>query len=169
MKRISIVRAAPVVAAIAALALGCASTPDDQGSTAAGGGEFEEVLEDDTVILGAEREKVPELETVYFDFDMALVRNDQKPTIQTNATQIQNHSEWRRVTLQGYCDERGSEEYNLALGERRANSVQRYLETLGIPASRLDTVSFGEADPAVPGHDEAAWRWNRRVQFHVTR
>ena len=78
-------------------------------------------------------------------------------------------SDWRRVTLQGYCDERGSEEYNLALGERRASSVKRYLETLGIPAGRLDTVSFGEADPAVPGHDEAAWRWNRRVQFHVSR
>ncbi len=106
---------------------------------------------------------------MYFDFDMALVRDDQKPTIQSNASEIQNRNDWRRVTLQGYCDERGSEEYNLALGERRANSVKRYLETLGVPASRLDTVSFGEADPAVPGHDESAWRWNRRVQFHVTR
>jgi peptidoglycan-associated lipoprotein len=168
MKRSSIVRVVPAVAAFAALALGCASTPDDAGSTA-GGGEFEEVLEDDSSILGSEREKVPELATVYFDFDMALVRNDQKPTIQGNATQIQGRSDWRRVTLQGYCDERGSEEYNLALGERRASSVKRYLETLGIPASRLDTVSFGEADPAVPGHDESAWRWNRRVQFHVSR
>ena len=71
--------------------------------------------------------------------------------------------------LQGYTDERGTEEYNLALGERRANSVKRYLESLGVPGSRIDTVSFGEADPAVPGHDESAWRWNRRVQFHVTR
>ena len=168
MKRSSIVRAAPAVAVFAALTLGCASTPDDAGSTA-GGDQFEEVLEEDTVIVGSEREKAPELENVYFDFDMALVRGDQKPTIQGNATQIQARSDWRRVTLQGYTDERGSEEYNLALGERRANSVKRYLETLGIPAARLDTVSFGEADPAVPGHDETAWRWNRRVQFHVSR
>ena len=114
-------------------------------------------------------EKVAELENIYFDFDMALVRADQKPTLQANATQIQQHAEWRRVTLQGYTDERGTEEYNLALGERRANSVKRYLESLGVPGSRIDTVSFGEADPAVPGHDESAWRWNRRVQFHVTR
>jgi peptidoglycan-associated lipoprotein len=168
MKRRTIVRAAPAVAAAAALAFACASTPDDAGSTA-GGTEFEETLDEGTVIVSSEREKVAELENVYFDFDMALVRGDQKPTLQGNATQIQNHMEWRRVTLQGYTDERGTEEYNLALGERRANSVKRYLETLGVPTGRLDTVSFGEADPAVPGHDESAWRWNRRVQFHVTR
>ncbi|MEN8183382.1 MAG: OmpA family protein [Myxococcota bacterium] len=167
MMRSSIVRVAPALAVFVALALGCASTPDDAGSTETK--QFGESFEEETVIIGSEREQVPELETVYFDFDMALVRNDQKPKLQTNGTQIQGHGEWRRVTLQGYTDERGSEEYNLALGERRANSVKRYLETLGVPGSRLDTVSFGEADPAVPGHDEAAWRWNRRVQFHVTR
>ena len=168
MKRSSILRAAAAAAVSAALAFGCASTPDDEGSTP-GSGEFGETLDQGSMIVSSEREKVRELENVYFDFDMALVRDDQKPTLQANAAQIQNHPEWKRVTLQGYTDERGTEEYNLALGERRANSVKRYLESLGVPGSRIDTVSFGEADPAVPGHDESAWRWNRRVQFHVTR
>ena len=168
MKRSSILRAVAAAALPAALAFGCASTPDDAGSTTAPG-EFGETLDESSVIVSSEREKVAELENIYFDFDMALVRADQKPTLQANATQIQQHAEWRRVTLQGYTDERGTEEYNLALGERRANSVKRYLESLGVPGSRIDPVSFGEADPAVPGHDESAWRWNRRVQFHVTR
>ena len=73
------------------------------------------------------------------------------------------------LTLQGNCDERGSEEYNLALGERRAASVKKYLVDLGVPSSRLKTVSFGESKPAVPGHDESAWKWNRRVDFGVNR
>ena len=71
----------------------------------------------------------------------------------------------RDITIQGNTDERGSEEYNLALGERRATAVTRYLVDLGVPGSRLRTVSFGEAKPAVPGHDESAWRYNRRSDF----
>ncbi len=74
-----------------------------------------------------------------------------------------------KLTLEGNTDERGSQEYNLALGERRANAVKRYLVDLGVPASRFRTVSFGEDRPAVPGHDDSAWRWNRRVDFAVSR
>ena len=73
------------------------------------------------------------------------------------------------ITIEGHCDERGSEEYNLALGERRASGVKRYLVDLGVPASRLRTVSFGEAKPAVVGHDESAWRYNRRAEFKSSR
>ena len=69
------------------------------------------------------------------------------------------------MTIEGHCDERGSEEYNLALGERRANAVKRYMVDLGVPSSQLRTVSFGEAKPAVVGHDESAWRYNRRTEF----
>ena len=70
-----------------------------------------------------------------------------------------------RITISGNTDERGSEEYNLALGERRATAVRRYLTDLGVASSRLRTVSFGEAKPAVPGHDESAYRYNRRSEF----
>jgi peptidoglycan-associated lipoprotein len=114
-------------------------------------------------------EKVAELETIYFDFDRSFIRDDQKPTLRSNAGAIRNHGEWRTVVIEGHCDERGSEEYNLALGERRANAAKQYLVDSGVPAARLDTVSFGEAKPAVQGHDESAWRWNRRTEFRVLR
>lgn len=112
---------------------------------------------------------VPELEAVYFDYDRSSVREDQKPTLRANSQQINSHGEWSTVVIEGHCDERGSEEYNLALGERRANEVRNYLTNLGIPSSRLDTVSFGESKPAVQGHDESAWKWNRRAEFKVIR
>jgi peptidoglycan-associated lipoprotein len=112
---------------------------------------------------------VPELETVYFDYDRSNVRDDQKATLRGNASQVNAHNEWRTVVIEGHCDERGSEEYNLALGERRANSVKMYMQNLGIPAARMDTVSFGESKPAVQGHDESAWKWNRRAEFKVTK
>jgi len=69
------------------------------------------------------------------------------------------------VVIEGHCDERGSEEYNLALGERRADAVRRYMTDLGVPGGRMSTVSFGESRPAVQGHDESAWRYNRRADF----
>ena len=111
--------------------------------------------------------EVAELQTIYFDFDRSVIRDDQKPSMRSNATAAKDHSEWRVIVVEGNCD--GSEEYNLALGERRANSVKQYLVNAGIPAARVETVSFGESKPAVQGHDEAAWKWNRRADFRVMR
>ena len=71
------------------------------------------------------------------------------------------------VLIQGHCDERGTEEYNLALGDRRAGTVRSYLISLGVPAHRLHTISYGEEKPAASGHTEAAWSQNRRAQFVV--
>ena len=105
-----------------------------------------------------------ELGTVYFDFDSYNIRSDARPVLRSNAEIIKDRN-WRSVTIEGHCDERGSEEYNLALGERRANAVKQYLVDLGVPSSRLRTVSFGEAKPAVRGHDESAWRYNRRSEI----
>jgi peptidoglycan-associated lipoprotein len=106
-----------------------------------------------------------ELGTVYFDYDSAALRSDTTGTLKKNADTMRGASD-AVVTLEGHCDERGSEEYNLALGERRAEAVRTYLVDLGIPGSRLRVVSFGEAKPAVMGHDESAWKWNRRVDAH---
>ena len=106
-----------------------------------------------------------DLRPVYFDFDRYDIRADAKPTLRVNADAILAKSGGGVVTIEGHCDERGSEEYNLALGDRRANGVKRYLVDLGVPSSRLRTVSFGEAKPAVVGHDESAWRYNRRSEF----
>jgi peptidoglycan-associated lipoprotein len=105
------------------------------------------------------------LETVYFDFDQSTIRSDDAATLRKNALRIKENAHWGEVTVQGHTDERGSEEYNLALGERRASAVKRYLVDLGVPESRLRVVSFGEAKAAVPGHSDSAWRYNRRSEF----
>ena len=104
-----------------------------------------------------------ELAIVYFDYDSAALRTDARAVIKKDADVMHGASD-AVVTLEGHCDERGSEEYNLALGERRAEAVRGYLVDLGIPASRLRVVSFGSAKPAVMGHDESTWKWNRRVE-----
>ncbi|MGH0031567.1 MAG: peptidoglycan-associated lipoprotein Pal [Myxococcota bacterium] len=104
------------------------------------------------------------VETVYFDFDKSDIRPDARATLKANADAI-GSGPGDTITIEGHCDERGSSEYNLALGERRANAVKRYLVDLGVPSSRLRTVSFGEDRPAVQGHDESAWRYNRRADF----
>jgi peptidoglycan-associated lipoprotein len=107
----------------------------------------------------------PTLPPVYFDTDQWVLRPDARASLEARAKAIETHPEWGVVTIQGHCDERGSDEYNLALGERRAAAVKRFLVDLGVPASRLATVTFGESRPAVPGHDEAAWRFNRRSEL----
>ena len=119
--------------------------------------------------LGSEPQRVRELASIYFEFDDATIDSEARTTLKANSTAILGRSEWKTVTLEGHTDERGSEEYNLALGERRANAAKQYLTDLGVPAPRMVTVSFGEGSPAVQGHDESAWRWNRRVEFKVSR
>ncbi|MEE8509137.1 MAG: OmpA family protein [Myxococcota bacterium] len=111
------------------------------------------------------RSSLASLQTVYFDLDRHEIRADAKSALKENARAIAINKDWGTITIEGYCDERGSEEYNLALGEKRARAVKRYLSDLGVPASRLDVVSYGEAAPAVMGHDESAWRYNRRSEF----
>lgn len=105
------------------------------------------------------------LTPVYFDTDRAVLRSEARDALKRYAKLILEHPEWGVLTIEGHCDERGSEEYNLALGQRRANVVQRYLTDAGVPPSRLATRSFGEEKPAVTGHVESAWRYNRRSEF----
>jgi peptidoglycan-associated lipoprotein len=153
--------------AVATLAIGCASSGGGDETTAPAsdfGGDSSAGMGD-----GMPTETPTGLEAVYFDFDSAAIRGDQRPTLQANVGAINQHADWKTVVLEGHCDERGSEEYNLALGERRANSVKQYLIDSGVTGARIDTVSFGESKPAVQGHDESAWKWNRRVEFSAIR
>ena len=170
MRRIPTARIVLVATVAALVAFGCKSNPKN-GAGEGSSGIDSTSFDDGTGggLGGEDRMATSELQSVYFDYDMALVRDDQKPTLQANATAISNRSEWRRVTIEGHCDERGSEEYNLALGERRADAVRRYMVDLGVPSARMSTVSFGESNPAVQGHDEAAWRYNRRTEFALSR
>jgi peptidoglycan-associated lipoprotein len=107
----------------------------------------------------------PELSPIYFDTDRSLLRAEARATLKRYADLIQQHPEWGTVTIAGHCDERGSEEYNVALGGRRAAAVVEYLTDLGVPAERLATRTFGEALPVAEGHHEAAWRQNRRAEL----
>jgi peptidoglycan-associated lipoprotein len=157
MQHRSLLRTLAVSACAALLSVACASqqsssTANANDSTLDNGSGSDRVIETPT-----------ELKTVYFDFDSSEIREDAAAQLRTNAGMVSGVS--GVVTLQGHCDERGSEEYNLALGERRAQAVKRYLVDLGVADSRLETVSFGEMRPAVAGRDESAWRWNRRVEF----
>ena len=105
-----------------------------------------------------------QLAVVRFDFNESTLTADGRKTLDKNADCIKSRK-LAAVTLAGHCDERGTEEYNLHLGERRANSVKKYLGALGIDAKGLKTVSYGKERPVNPGHDEAAWSENRRVEF----
>ena len=102
---------------------------------------------------------------VFFDYDAFSLRGDARRTIEDNANVIQAHADGSVVTLEGHCDERGTTEYNLSLGQKRADSVRSYLVQLGVPRERLQTISYGEERPFDPGHSEAAWAQNRRVHF----
>lgn len=101
------------------------------------------------------------LRDIFFDFDTAVIREDQKAGLNDDITWLRAHPRVK-MTIEGYCDERGTEEYNLALGQRRAEAVRAYLVAAGIPADQLATISYGKERPFVLGHDENAWRLNRR-------
>ena len=99
--------------------------------------------------------------SVYFDFDSNVVKDEFRPVVQAHARYMVDRKD-ARIRVEGNCDERGSREYNLALGERRAEAVKRVMTVLGVQEGRIETVSFGEEKPAAAGHDEAAWAQNRR-------
>ena len=107
------------------------------------------------------------LDLVLFDLDEAVLRADARTLLQRNAEWLRRWPS-TRVTIEGHCDERGTPEYNLALGERRALSVQQYLQSLGISADRLQTLSKGKEVPVCQDAQEACWQRNRRAQFLFT-
>jgi peptidoglycan-associated lipoprotein len=110
----------------------------------------------------------PPLEDVFFDFDKSDLLADAKASLNRNLAWLKANAAVN-ITMEGHADERGTTEYNLALGERRAKAVQEYLVAAGIAAARIKTISYGEERPFVLGHDESAWRYNRRGHFAVQR
>jgi len=102
--------------------------------------------------------------SIYFDFDSYTVKSDYQPLLDAHARYLRSHPN-HHVLIQGNTDERGSSEYNLALGQKRSEAVLRDLETLGVPDSQLEAVSFGKEKPVALGHDEAAWAQNRRADL----
>ncbi len=107
------------------------------------------------------------LEPIFFGYDSIELDSDALEAIQANVTTLESYSNWS-ITIEGHCDSRGTPEYNLALGERRALAVRERLVNLGIDASRIRTISYGEEFPFSPGEHEDAWAANRRAHFVVT-
>ncbi len=102
--------------------------------------------------------------SVYFEFDSSLVKEEYRPVVSAHARYLQQHSA-AKMRIEGNADERGSREYNLALGQRRADSVRQMMLLLGASSVQIETVSFGEEKPRATGHDEAAWAENRRADI----
>jgi peptidoglycan-associated lipoprotein len=154
-----------------------AETPDQ---TAAQPSEVEQPPVEITEGFGQEEPEVQEqveptiaelnaqgvLKTVYFEFDKSDLSDAARALLRANAEWMRAHPKYG-VVIEGHCDERGTIEYNLALGQRRAAAVRDYLTSLGVDASRLRTKSYGEERPAVMGHDERAWAQNRRAEFVI--
>ena len=107
------------------------------------------------------------LKPVFFELDSSDLSRDGRRALDENAAVLKRYSTWT-ITVEGHCDERGTAEYNLALGERRAGAARAYLVSLGISADRLKTVSYGKEFPFDPGHDESAFAKNRRAHFVIT-
>ena len=107
-----------------------------------------------------------ELQEVYFNFDSADLSEDSRSILTKNADYLSKQS-GVKVRIEGNCDERGSDDYNMALGERRAKAAKDYLVNLGIASDRLSTISYGEEKPVDAGHDEEAWGMNRRAEFVI--
>jgi peptidoglycan-associated lipoprotein len=103
---------------------------------------------------------------IYFDFDRSTLKPPARQTLTKKAKWLRANPRFS-VQIEGHCDEQGSNHYNLALGERRASATAKFLTGLGISASRISTISYGEERPAVRGHDEEAWAKNRRAEFRV--
>lgn len=127
----------------------------------------DEVSEDDITDKSLqELNDAGHLKDVNFDFDKHEIRADAAEVLAQNAAWLKKYPSVK-VLVEGHCDERGTEEYNLALGERRSAAVKSYLVNMGIAADRMQTISFGEELPRDTGHNESAWAKNRRAQFKI--
>jgi peptidoglycan-associated lipoprotein len=107
------------------------------------------------------------LQDIFFDYDKSIIRDDQKVALNQDIAWLKANA-GVKITVEGHADERGTNEYNLALGERRAKGTKNYLVATGIDAARIATISYGEERPFVLGHDESAWKWNRRARFVIS-
>lgn len=123
------------------------------------------------MVFGCAQRKKPKavkaaegLQKIHFDFDKSNIKPEFEPVLKANAGWMQANS-GSKATVEGHCDERGSVEYNIALGDRRANSAKNYMTKLGIPDNRLSTISYGEERPLCKEHNESCWWQNRRAEF----
>jgi len=154
---------AAVVAAVGFAAVGCTDDKKKTSEAVSGGGSGEPASPTESKTVGGVT-----VSPVYFSFDDYTV-NASSQTQLTKMAEQMKANKGTVIQVEGHCDERGSIEYNLALGERRAQAVKNFLTNLGVEPARLSTISYGEERPASEGHDEAGWQKNRRAEFNVTK
>lgn len=156
--------AAVVVGLSGAVVLaGCSST-SDAGSSEEGLVPSPTDTTEGSGSAGKDALEAAGLSTVYFDFDSYVLTSESRDSLRKAAESLKTNSA-ARIQIEGHCDERGSNEYNLALGEKRARAVEEFLVNQGVSADQLSTISYGEERPAVPGSDEDSWAKNRRAEF----
>ena len=164
----SITRSLSLVGAAALIAaFGCTSTSSAPELPSAPAAEQATPISEMTGPDVEVREEQAELAPVYFDTNVAELGSQARSSLKSYAESILDHPEWGLIRIDGHCDERGSDQYNRTLGKRRAAAVQHHLVKLGVPAARLATRTFGSQRPAVRGHGEQAWRYNRRSELTV--
>lgn len=158
------------IAAALLLVAACATESTDEGKTAGAGasksnaassGSTGSVSSVSAPTAGSAEEFITIGDRVYFDFNKAEVRTSDAATLNDQAAWLKKYPSIT-IVVEGHCDERGTREYNLALGERRANAVKEYLVSRGISGNRVQTISYGKERPAVLGSNESAWQQNRR-------
>lgn len=140
-----------------ALLTACETAPGGEGGAGGNG------MGANGVVPGSNEDLAANVgDRVFFDLDSSVITSEGQKTLERQAAWLQNYPN-ASVTIEGHCDERGTREYNLALGERRATAAKNYLTSLGVNASRISTISYGKERPAVIGSNEAAWAQNRRA------
>ncbi len=141
------------------------STPGDTGST---GDDTTppDRADETTQWADPNSEYASTLRPIRFEFNRYRITDEAKPTLEGISALMNRNTGWKML-IEGHCDERGTNEYNVTLGEQRALATRRYLASLGVDDTRLETISYGEERPEDPGHDEAAWAKNRRAVFKV--
>lgn len=112
-------------------------------------------------LRGKEYKEVSEISTIYFDLDQATLRSDARDALEKNYQILKQHDDWEAL-VEGHCDERGTTEYNLGLGQKRAAAVRQYYITLGMSGTKIATISYGKEKPACTDHSESCWSQNRR-------
>jgi peptidoglycan-associated lipoprotein len=165
-----------VMVALALVAAGCGGGPKDELESSGADSEMSGGTMDDDMSgmtddagrddMSSTNLDEMDLQTIYFDFDKYALRADAREALDRNAEIMRNNPDID-IVIEGHCDERGTDEYNLALGEKRARSARDYLVRLGVDESRISIISYGEERPVALGHDEAAWAKNRRGEFLI--
>jgi peptidoglycan-associated lipoprotein len=164
-----------LVIALSLSMLGCKSCrkqkPVNDGGTAVTTTDNTGIGQDDKTRPKEIKERIPEsdVKTVYFDYDRSEIKGDQKADLEKSAAFLKSDkAKGRTILIEGHCDERGTLEYNMALGQRRADSVKAFLVSRGVEESKLTTLSRGKEAPAVQGTGEEVWKKNRRCEFYYT-